>query len=196
MNSSPTTISPIAYCDGSQNLSYPCTAPIDAPQSALVQTPNTCSQTIRIRSEAEICNTLVGDMSAADCNGLVALYNSAGGASRTNKTNWMFNGDTTWTTACDWYGVSCAGGRVSAISLSSNNMGGTLPTLPAGAWTALTDINFATNNIGGSLPSAWSTLTAMRNFNIAGNANLNTTLPTSWSTWTQMIGFWIYGTTP
>jgi hypothetical protein len=194
MNNSPTTISPITYCTASETATYPCTAPIDAPQSSLVKTLNTCTQTINIISEANICGTLVGDMTTADCNGLIALYNSAGGASWTNKTNWLFNGDTTWTTACDWYGVTCAGGRVTQINLPSNAMAGTLPTLPANAWTALTNFNVSINSIGGSLPSAWSTLTAMRDFNVSSNANLNTTLPTSWSTWTQMISLWINST--
>ena len=77
MNNSPTTISPISYCVPAQTSSYACTDPLDAPQSSLVQTLNTCTQTINIMSEADICNILVNDMSAADCNGLIALYNSA-----------------------------------------------------------------------------------------------------------------------
>lgn len=77
MNSSPTTIAPISYCTPAQQGTYGCTAAIDMPQSALVKTLNTCSQTITILDEAGICNNLVTDVTAADCNGLLALYNSA-----------------------------------------------------------------------------------------------------------------------
>jgi hypothetical protein len=76
-------------------------------------------------------------MSAADCNALIALYNNNNGASWTNKTNWLFNGDTSWNTACDWYGVSCAGGRVTRINLSNNNVVG---TLTHSSWTNLSSL--------------------------------------------------------
>lgn len=198
MNTSPTTPAPISYCTPSQlwSPSWACTntSNLNTLQSSLVSTPNTCSQTIFIYDETALCNSIVTDMSAADCNGLIALYNSAGWASWSTNTRWLFNGDTTWNTACDWHGVTCAWGRVTQINLPSNNMWGSLPSLPAGAWTAVTDINFNANNIGGSLPTAWSTLTAMRYFNIGSNASLAWSLPTTWSTWTQMIGLWINGT--
>jgi hypothetical protein len=90
MNNSPTTMSPTVYCGGTHS-SWSCVSPINYPQSALVRTDNTCTANVTIYTEADICNNLVTDMSAADCNGLIALYNSAGGASWTNKTNWLFN---------------------------------------------------------------------------------------------------------
>jgi len=71
----------------------------------------------------------VTDMQPAECKALITLYDSTAGASWTNKSNWKFAGDTTPRTACDWYGVSCAGGRVTALSMIGNNLNGTLPTL-------------------------------------------------------------------
>gem|GEM_PF-2460594 len=121
MNTSPTTPEPIMYCTVPQ-AAFPCTAALDMPQSALVRTDNTCTDSVTIIDEAGICNTLVTDVTAADCNGLVALYNSTNGASWTTRTRWMFDGDTTWNTVCDRHGVTCAGGRVTQINLPSNNM--------------------------------------------------------------------------
>jgi hypothetical protein len=75
MNEAPTTPAPISYCTAGQS-SLPCTAAIDRPQSAIVTTPNTCSQTITILDEYGICNNVVTDVPAADCRALVDFYNS------------------------------------------------------------------------------------------------------------------------
>jgi uncharacterized repeat protein (TIGR01451 family) len=195
MNNSPTTIAPIQYCTISQSLSNPCTPAIDQPQSALVRTNNTCTQTITIMDEAAICNTHVTDMSPADCNALISLYNANNGANWTTKTNWLFNGDTSWNTACDWFGVSCTWGRVSRIDLSNNNVVGTLTN---SSWTNLSSLTglrylaFASNtNLSGSLPTSWSTLTALTGLVLSGT-RVSGSLPTSWSTLTALTTFNAY----
>jgi len=79
-----------------------------------------------------------------ECNALVALYNSTGGAYWTNRTNWLND------TPCTWYGVTCAEGRVISLVLSSNNLSGGLP-LQLQFLSALQTLNLRTNLISGGL---------------------------------------------
>lgn|GEM_PF-2264446 len=67
-------------------------------------------------NEYGICNTIT-DITRSDCKALIDLYYSTNGANWTTKTNWRGIGDTTPTTACDWYGVVCAVGRVNRLHL-------------------------------------------------------------------------------
>ena len=60
----------------------------------------------------------------AEIIALINLYNATGGASWTNKTNWLVAEDVD-----DWYGVTCAGGHVTQLNLSSNNLVGTFPAM-------------------------------------------------------------------
>jgi hypothetical protein len=59
-----------------------------------------------------------------ECTGLLALFNATGGEAWTTQTGWL-----TSTPPCDWYGVDCLlPGHVSLVTLSSNNLTGSLPT--------------------------------------------------------------------
>ena len=59
----------------------------------------------------------VTDVPEVECEALVALYNSTNGPSRNNNTNWLGNGDSSPTTVCDRYGITCNGGNVTWIAL-------------------------------------------------------------------------------
>jgi hypothetical protein len=101
-----------------------------------------------------------------------------------------------------WQGVSCIGGAVSALDLSSLTLAGSLPsslslltslsslklsgnsfasTLPA-AWSSLsrvTLLSLGSNLLTGTLPAAWSSLSALSQLSLSVNA-LSGTLPPSW----------------
>jgi len=88
---------------------------------------------------------------------LIALYNSTGGGSWTTNTGW--NGAAG--TECSWQGVSCDGtsSHVIGITLSNNNLTGTIPALSGLANLALFDAQF--NHLGGTIP----VLTGLSNLN-------------------------------
>jgi len=66
----------------------------------------------------------------AESQALVDLYNATGGASWTNRTNWI----TAVGAECTWFGVTCDGGQthVVALQLSNNHLDGVLPDLQKG----------------------------------------------------------------
>lgn len=80
------------------------------------------------------------DVPQAEARALIALYNATGGASWTNKTNWI-----TDPTVDNWYGITVAGGHVTQINLSSNNLNGTWTAAMLTPLTALTQLRAYSN---------------------------------------------------
>ena len=101
---------------------------------------------------------------------LLALYNSAGGASWTDKANWDSAEplDT-------WFGVTADGDdNVTALDLSSNNLRGTLPAA-LGSLTSLNALDLSDNGLSGTLPDL-STLTSLTTLKLGDN-QLSGTIP-------------------
>ncbi len=79
---------------------------------------------------------------------LTALYNSTGGASWTDKTNW---GSTE--PLDEWFGVTAdSNGNVTALELPGNNLSGTLPAA-LGSLTSLTMLDLSDNQLSGTIPT-------------------------------------------
>ena len=57
-----------------------------------------------------------------DCEALVALYESTGGADWANNDGWLISA-----TPCEWYGVTCRNERVEMLKLNENGLGGNNP---------------------------------------------------------------------
>ncbi len=109
----------------------------------------------------------------AECNALVALYNSTGGASWTNHTNWLQTD-----TPCSWYGVSCTAGLVTGLNLSSNNLVGSLPA-GLGNLTNLTSLLLDGNNLLGEIPASITSLTSLTTLSLScGLYSSNSTVVT------------------
>ena len=110
---------------------------------------------------------------------LMALYNSAGGASWTNKTNW---GSTT-EPLNTWFGVEAdSNGNVTELALPGNNLSGTLPAA-LGSLTSLTTLDLSDNQLSGTIPDL-TALTQLQTLNLSAN-QLSGTIP-DLSTLTQL----------
>jgi Leucine-rich repeat (LRR) protein/sugar lactone lactonase YvrE len=71
------------------------------------------------------CTTII-EIPTAQCETLVALYDSTNGDNWTNNTGWKLGN-----TPCSWFGVTCDNGVVTEIKMPDNNLIGTLPDLSA-----------------------------------------------------------------
>ncbi|MCH7676239.1 hypothetical protein IH879_14990 [candidate division KSB1 bacterium] len=72
----------------------------------------------------EMVQKLSAQVPAQDSLALVALYDSTDGANWTDNTRWLTASVSTW------FGVTVSGGRVTDVSLSSNNLNGHIPQDP------------------------------------------------------------------
>lgn len=71
--------------------------------------------------ENEFCDQVQG-IPKVECRALLALYNSTDGPNWLDKRGWNDSHE-----PCKWYGVKCADGHVTSITLNVNDMSGTLP---------------------------------------------------------------------
>ncbi len=122
------------------------------------------------RSNAFLGCTSPGNMAQSECEALVALYNSANGASWIDNSGWMT------TTPCTWYGVTC-GGSVTTLNLSSNNLNGTIPT-EIGNLTSLVTLDLRSNSLSGGIPTEIGSLSLLQKLDLRNNS-LSGSIPTS-----------------
>ena len=118
-----------------------------------------------------------------DRNILIKLYDSTNGDNWTNKTGW--NGIAG--TECDWYGVTCSGGDLTELSLSSNNLVGTIPS-GLGDLTTLTTLQLGSNSLSGSIPTELGNLTALDYLSFYDNS-LTGTIPAQLGNLTNLTYF-------
>jgi Leucine-rich repeat (LRR) protein len=99
--------------------------------------------------------TDVSEIPQIECEALVALYNSTGGAGWTHNDNWLISN-----IPSDWYGVTVISGTVSILSLSNNLLVGSLPP-ELSDLSSLTRLELWMNQINGSLPVELGQLTQL-----------------------------------
>jgi hypothetical protein len=103
----------------------------------------------------------------AERDALIALYNATNGAGWTNNTGW----DTAILgTECTWYGITCnlGWGQVTNISLSNNNLIGTIPS-ELGDLEKLFYLFLDRNQLTGSIPSQLGNLSSLVNLHLHDN---------------------------
>jgi hypothetical protein len=106
---------------------------------------------------------MVSQIPKAECEALVALYNSTFGPYWANRTGWLAN-----YTPCSWHGVTCSGGHVTMLYLSSNNLAGSIPNT-LGNLSSLGGLEMSSNQLSGSIPSALGSLPSLRSLDLAVN---------------------------
>ena len=109
--------------------------------------------------------------SSLDRDALNTLYNSLGGSSWTRRDNWGTNAPLN-----AWYGVTAdAAGRVTRLSLDSNNLTGEIPS-ELGSLTSLTRLSLSNNNLTGSIPPQLGNLENLTELSLDSN-NLTGEIP-------------------
>jgi len=100
----------------------------------------------------------------AECDALVALYNSANGAGWHNHTNWLVTD-----TPGDWYGVTVTGGHVTQIALVANLLlSGSIPP-QLGSLANLQNLDLSGNWITGGIPPELGSLANLQYLDLSSN---------------------------
>jgi Leucine-rich repeat (LRR) protein len=103
------------------------------------------------------------EIPTTECDALVALYNSTNGANWTNHTDWLQTN-----TPCSWYGVTCDGGHTTSLSLTENELAGTIPSeIENLAYLSLLDLSH--NQLTGAILTKLCSLTNLTWINLDGN---------------------------
>ena len=95
----------------------------------------------------------------SDSLALVALYDSLGGNSWTDNTNWLA------TEVPLWYGVKVDSNRVVSVDLGGNGVVGRLPAA-VGGLDSLTVLDFGVNKLNGTIPPEIGQLSALEDLQL------------------------------
>ncbi len=112
------------------------------------------------------------DIPEAECDALVAIYNSTAGASWNFNTGWLVDN-----TPCSWRGVTCSSvpGNVTELDSANNNLTGSIPA-EIGNLASLEYLDMYNNNLAGSIPAEIGSLTSLQSI-LLNNNTLTGSIP-------------------
>ncbi|GAK56714.1 hypothetical protein U27_03677 [Candidatus Vecturithrix granuli] len=126
----------------------------------------------------------VTEIPPSECEALVALYNSTGGPSWDDPSNWLVTNtfcrwkDNTTFNSNGWYGVNCEHDasdpglwHVTEIWLWDKNLSGSIPAKMENL-TELKELTLASNNLSGTIPTEFWNLTNLESLDLADNPGL------------------------
>lgn len=105
----------------------------------------------------------VHQIPTAECQALVALYDSTNGPDWADNSGWL-----TTNTPCIWSGITCTDGHVSHISLLYNQLTGTLPP-ELGDLSHLHVLELWVNQLSGPIPAEMGELSELVFLDLLGN---------------------------
>jgi len=105
----------------------------------------------------------VSEIPQAECQALVALYNSTDGANWNSKTNWL-----TTNTPSNWSRVSVTNGHVTALNMDYNRLVGTIPG-ELGVLTYVTRLSLRGNELHGRIPVELGNMTSLQILLLSSN---------------------------
>jgi len=112
----------------------------------------------------------VSEIPREECAALVQLYYDTQGQDWTQRDGWLQTA-----TPCSWFGVTCTGGRVTALELDENGLTGVIPANFA-QLTELTLLDLSFNVLEGAFPAAFLQLSKLQKLLLWSNA-LEGTVP-------------------
>ncbi len=138
---------------------------------------------------AGICKTSESgaQINVQDSLALVDLYNSTNGAVWTHNTNWL-----TTSQVSTWYGVTVGGGRVTELSLTFNQLSGSIPS-SIGVLVNLQYLYLSNNHLSGSIPSTIGNMTNLQYLQLNFN-QLSGSIPSTIGNLTNLLDLELQGT--
>lgn len=123
-------------------------------------------------SQADTDCSAQSQLPKQECETLVALYKNTAGITWSDQSSNQWNQTNT---PCNWAGVTCSNGHVSAISRDGKNLSGNIPSLAS--LTELENLSLSNNQLKGNIPSL-TALVKLQRLNLAKN-QLSGSLPAS-----------------
>ena len=114
------------------------------------------SESASVSASASLGDFTPSDIPQAEADALIAFYSATGGPSWTNNTGWGLD-----KTVNNWYGVTVAGGHITAIDLPGNNLAGAAGTTLDPLFASLVRLSAYDNGITAIDPSALTALTTL-----------------------------------
>ena len=108
------------------------------------------------------CNNQ-SEIPSAECQALVALYNTTNGSSWMDHNGWLQTD-----TPCSWSGVTCSAGHVTELYFYNNNMIGWLPA-EIGNLSELRNLNLSHDGISAPIPPEVGNLSHLEALSLGNN---------------------------
>ncbi len=131
-------------------------------------------------AQADCAQTSITGVPQAECEALVAFYNSTNGPGWTDNTNWN-----TTSSVQSWFGVSVPSpGYVSALVLTSNNLAGSIPPEIENL-SQLQILRLYNNQLTGAIPTELGNLSQLTRIELGQN-QLTGVIPTELGNLSQL----------
>ena len=117
---------------------------------------------LSLDASCSLCASAAG-VSETECGALETLYLGANGLGWTDQAGWLET-----TTPCDWFGVTCTDGAVTALALPQNNLDGSIPP-SLSALSNMSLLDLSGNNLQGTIPQEVGTLTSLTTLDLSSN---------------------------
>ncbi len=155
------------------------TTDADNPTNIITMTSN---KSCGVRFQNFSCSR-IKEISPAECTALLALFDSTSGQFWDKSGGWR---DTLTPCSTPWYGVTCDGGTVTAINLSSNDLLGSLPS-DFSALSGLQTFDVSGNNgLTGTLPDSLTSISSLNNLKVSSGVCEN--LNGEYGSWDDKLG--------
>ncbi|MBV7333441.1 VCBS repeat-containing protein [Chloroflexi bacterium TSY] len=112
----------------------------------------------------------VTEIPQSECVALVALYDNTDGTNWWRQTDWLQTD-----TPCRWHGVTCYAAHVTALSLSQNQLSGSIPP-ELGNLSHLQHLGLAINPMSGGIPPELGNLSNLSSLALV-NSQLSGSIP-------------------
>ena len=110
-------------------------------------------------------------ISESELQALVALYDQTDGPHWGNSDGWL-----SALSPCQWYGVTCRGGKIVELKLANNQLNGAIPS-EIGQLADLENLDLGDNQLRGAIPPGIGNLTKLRHLTLWGNQELSGPIP-------------------
>jgi Leucine-rich repeat (LRR) protein len=122
----------------------------------------------RLEPVTSLSNTGISENEQA---ALITLYDQTDGTNWENAEGWLSD-----RSPCEWYGVTCRGGKIIELELTNNRLSGSLPA-EIGQLENLENLDLRNNQLNGSLPPELGNLFKLRHLYLSGNRELSGSIP-------------------